>query len=202
MKKDIVISGVVGLLLGVLIGVYLVPQQLSDRTRGNMMGGQFGEQNQIDQHFIEEMIPHHQGAIDMAKLALEKAKNPLVKTLANNIIDSQNKEIVQMKQWYQEWFGKEYPLDSDSMMGGMNHGTSMGMHMSGMEGDMEKLKASTNFDLEFITQMIPHHEMAVMMARMLDVSTNRTEMNKFANEIINAQTKEIDMMKQWQKDWK
>mgnify|MGYP003453340839 FL=1 len=47
----------------------------------------------IDKHFIEQMIPHHDGAVAMAKLALEKSKRPEIKTLATAIIESQTKEI-------------------------------------------------------------------------------------------------------------
>ena len=49
--------------------------------------------------------------------------------------------------------------------------------------------------------MIEHHQMAVMMANMLDISTNRTEMKELASDIIAAQSKEIDDMQGWQQQW-
>ena len=52
-----------------------------------------------DSMFIDMMIPHHQGAIQMAQDALGKAVHQEVKTLARQIIDKQQKEIDQMKQW-------------------------------------------------------------------------------------------------------
>lgn len=82
----------------------------------------------------------------------------------------------------------------------MGHG-GMGMQTMGMEGDLDKLKSAPDFDLEFITQMIPHHEMAVMMARMLSASTERKEMQKLADDIITSQSKEIEMMKSWYDAW-
>ena len=51
----------------------------------------------IDKHFIEQMIPHHDGAVAMAKLALEKSNRPEIKTLANAIIEGQTKEIQDMR---------------------------------------------------------------------------------------------------------
>jgi Uncharacterized protein conserved in bacteria len=48
--------------------------------------------NTLDAHFIEQMTPHHEDAITMAKLAQTKAQHPEIKQLANNIIDSQGKE--------------------------------------------------------------------------------------------------------------
>lgn len=62
--------------------------------------------DQFDQVFLAEMIVHHQGAVEMAKLALTNAKHKEVKDLANAIIAAQNKEISDMKSWQESWFGK------------------------------------------------------------------------------------------------
>ena len=161
-----------------------------DLFGGTMPGGIV--QN-IDQHFIEEMIPHHEGAIEMATLALERPTSDDILSLSRTIIDAQTREIVDMKRWYLEWFGTEVS-ESSSMMG-MGHG-AMG-HMQGMEGDMEALENAADFDQEFLSQMIVHHEMAVMMARMLSVGTTRTEMQGLADQIITSQNREIAMMESW-----
>lgn len=60
----------------------------------------------FDLRFMDAMIPHHEGAIAMAKDALTKAKHPELKQLANDIIASQQAEIDQMKQWQKTWYGK------------------------------------------------------------------------------------------------
>lgn len=60
----------------------------------------------FDLRFIEAMIPHHQGAIDMAKDVLTKTERPDVRTLAEAILSSQAKEIAQMEAWRQAWYGK------------------------------------------------------------------------------------------------
>lgn len=52
-----------------------------------------------DVDFRTHMIPHHQGAIDMAKVALKHAKDPETKAMAQKIIDDQEKEIADMKAW-------------------------------------------------------------------------------------------------------
>ena len=57
----------------------------------------------FDMAFLEGMIPHHQGAIDMAKMAQQSAKHQEIKTMANGIISAQQKEIDQMKQWMKAW---------------------------------------------------------------------------------------------------
>jgi uncharacterized protein (DUF305 family) len=58
----------------------------------------------FDQAFIEEMIMHHQGAIDMAELALTRAEHQEIKDLANEIITAQKSEINMMRGWTEAWF--------------------------------------------------------------------------------------------------
>lgn len=53
----------------------------------------------VDVDFRTHMIPHHQGAIDMAKVALKYAKDPETKKMAQKIIDDQEKEIADMQAW-------------------------------------------------------------------------------------------------------
>ena len=62
---------------------------------------------QYDKRFIDMMIPHHQGAITMAKDALQKSQHPEIKKMAQNIIDSQQKEIKQFQAWRQNWYGSQ-----------------------------------------------------------------------------------------------
>jgi uncharacterized protein (DUF305 family) len=52
-----------------------------------------------DADFVRGMIPHHQGAVDMAKIVLQHGKDPDVKKLAQDVIASQEKEITWMKDW-------------------------------------------------------------------------------------------------------
>jgi uncharacterized protein (DUF305 family) len=191
MERNTLILGTLLLMVGIGTGYILwgnnpYPAGTHMMQSGSMMG-----QN-IDQHFITQMIPHHEGAIAMAKVALERSKRPEMITLANGIIAAQEKEINDMQSWYQSWFGSTVPENSVGMM-----------HMDGMTGDLDVLKktSAADFDREFITQMIPHHEMAVMMAQMLQASTGRAEMKQLASNIIASQSSEIALMRGWLKSW-
>lgn len=59
-----------------------------------------------DKRFMDLMISHHEGGIMMAKDALTKSDRPEIKELARKIIDSQEKEIQQMKDWEKSWYGQ------------------------------------------------------------------------------------------------
>jgi uncharacterized protein (DUF305 family) len=164
------------------MGTHMMPNGAT--MRDGMMAGA------ADQHFIIQMIPHHEGAIEMAKVALERSKRPEILTLANAIIAAQQKEIDDMRSWHKAWYGGSPPE------GGM------GMHMGGMTGDTTALgKLSGDaFDREFMEQMIPHHEMAIMMAQMIRDSS-RDEMRQLSENIITSQASEIEMMRGWLESW-
>ena len=182
MKQNTLIVGAAALILGLGIG-YLAWGSTSIRSGSHMMGdGTMMAQN-IDQHFIAQMIPHHEGAIAMSKIALERSKRPEVISLANGIIEAQQKEINDMRSWYQSWYGSTPPEGGAGMM-----------HMGSMEGDTSVLTSvsDADFDKEFLEQMIPHHEMAIMMAQMLQASTERAEMKTLAAHLITSQHREIE----------
>lgn len=62
--------------------------------------------DEFDRVFLSEMIVHHQGAVEMAQLALTNAKHQEIKDLAGAIITAQNKEIGDMLGWSKSWYGR------------------------------------------------------------------------------------------------
>jgi uncharacterized protein (DUF305 family) len=166
---------------------------------------QRGMMNQIDQHFMEMMIPHHTQAIEMADIALTRAQHPEIKNLAAAIKKDQNREIQQMKTWYKAWYGKEVPataMTNQEMMA-MHQRMCQQMHcnMMDMKVDLAALKNAPDFDKEFIRQMIPHHRMAVMMSQMAANKATKPEIRNLAQSIIKTQTAEINQMRQWYQAW-
>ncbi|MDL2341968.1 MAG: DUF305 domain-containing protein [Patescibacteria group bacterium] len=129
MQKKAILYGVIGLLAGAIItgfsGAYAVnnnhPSMMrimgmhtystshglmddADMSMSNMttsLKNKTGDD--FDKAFISEMIAHHQGAIDMANLAKQNAKHDEVKSLANDIVSAQTKEINEMKAWQTQW---------------------------------------------------------------------------------------------------
>ena len=154
----------------------------------------------IDQQFIDMMVPHHQGAVAMAQIAVIRGEHPEIKQLANSIIDSQNTEITQMKQWRTQWFGSDQtpPMEQMPIMPGMD---MTAMHSMNMTQDIKNLQTATPFDKAFIQAMIPHHQSAIDAAKVAQASAAHPEIKTLAGNIIAAQQKEIDQMQAWLKAW-
>ncbi|AFZ14164.1 protein of unknown function DUF305 [Crinalium epipsammum PCC 9333] len=154
-----------------------------------------------DLRFIDAMTPHHQGAVEMAKEAQQKSQRPEIKKLASEIINAQNKEIGQLKQWRLAW----YPKAGTQLVayGGAGKSTvpMSDEQKQSMMMSQDLGAADAEFDLRFINAMIPHHEGAITMANDALAKSKQTEIKKLSQNIVASQQKEIDQMKQWRTAW-
>lgn len=145
MKKESIMIGVIGLLVGVVITGFVAGQAVNNNSTGmmSMMGMNTSQSQQevakdhstmsmadmnkeleglssddYDKAFIEMMIAHHEGAVDMAELSADRAKHDEIKQLSQEIVSAQEKEIADMKQWQLDWgYGSD---DASQLMHG-NH---------------------------------------------------------------------------------
>ncbi len=88
-------------------GTSRVPMEMSPQqmqSMGMMKPEQLAHSKPFDRAFVDAMIPHHQSAIEMARVASKKSKNPEIEELAENIVSTQKREIETMKQWRREWY--------------------------------------------------------------------------------------------------
>jgi uncharacterized protein (DUF305 family) len=145
-----------------------------------------------DRRFIDAMVPHHQGATAMAEVALKNAEHEEIKELSRNIISSQQAEIEELKAIKKEEFGtSNVPMEmSQEQMRGM-----------GMMMDPQQLAKRELFDKAFMDAMIPHHQSAVEMAQVALENSDNPKMKELAQNIISAQKREIEQMKQWRQQW-
>lgn len=150
--------------------------------------------NDADVTFAQQMIPHHQQAIEMAELAETRAESQQVKDLAADIEAAQDPEIEAMTGWLESW-GEDVPDDS---MAGMDHGDMSTDDMPGMMSadDMAAMEAASGaeFDQMFLTMMIDHHEGAIEMARTEQAEGEYADAVKLAEGIESAQAEEIRTM--------
>jgi len=145
-----------------------------------------------DRRFIDAMVPHHEGAVGMAEVALENAEHAEVSRLAENIVSTQRDEIGVLRGIREREFGSAEPEMemSEEEMNGM-----MGMT------DPRELANAKPFDRAFIDAMIPHHESAIEMADVALESSGNEEVRTLAQDIVDAQRREIEQMKGWREKW-
>ncbi|MDQ3935911.1 MAG: DUF305 domain-containing protein [Actinomycetota bacterium] len=141
--------------------------------------------------FLQAMVPHHQAALEMAEVAVERAEAPEIEKLAGAIREAQAPEIAQMKRIHQRLFRQPLMPDErgyealglSAADAGMTHG-----------GAAAALEDADPFDKAFVDEMIPHHEGAVRMAEAVLPKTEDAELKKLAQAIIATQKREIERM--------
>lgn len=146
--------------------------------------------NDADVAFAQGMIPHHEGALMMAEVAVDRATDPRVVELAERIEAGQDPEIDLMTGWLEDW---GQPLeDASGDMGGMDHGSD---DMSGM--DIEAMPGpGPEFDRMWLEAMIEHHRGAVQMAQTESRDGQNAEALELAQLITETQNAEIAEMQQ------
>jgi uncharacterized protein (DUF305 family) len=149
-------------------------------------GGSGAAGNGTDRAFVAAMIPHHESAIEMAKIAQQRGESAFVKKLAGDIISSQGDEIATMRR-------EDEALDTAGVKPG-----SLGVpeHMTGMDDDPAELKDAEPFDAAFMEMMIPHHLGAIEMAKAEIAKGADPELEALAEDIIEAQEREVAEMRQ------
>lgn len=206
-KKISVVITVVFLIIGVIVWYTVQPKNTSQlpvapsdlhpkndsetyRQYSSMSGVMY------DRNFIANMIAHHQGAIDMSKMAQASAKHQELKDMAMSIIAAQEKEKADLLAWQKAWGFPSTSTDDmedHSAMGMMDSMATMASSLEGKSGD--------DFDKAFLEQMIIHHEGAIDMAGPGQTNAQRVELKNMTRQIVESQTKEIIQMKKWQKMW-
>ena len=144
------------------------------------------EWNAADVSFVKAMIPHHEQAVEMAKMVGSTASPELVR-LAAAITESQSGEIELMSVWLAEWGGE---VDAHGGHGGDDHGM-----MS--DEDMGSLAMASGMDFErmWLTMMIAHHEGAIKMATEVLEQGKDPRVAELAQAVIAAQQAEIVQMR-------
>jgi len=158
----------------------------SSQSSDDMMGDA-STLSAADIMFLQMMIPHHEQAIEMSKLAVTNTKNPDVLDLAARIEAAQQPEIDLMKKWLADAGQSDMPGHS------MGHGMSDDGMMN--ESDMAALASAkdSGFDALYLTGMIAHHNGAIAMAGAVSDSSN-PGVKTLVNNIVTSQTAEITEM--------
>ena len=144
--------------------------------------------NTIDTAFVQMMIVHHGQAIEMSKLAPERAGDPGLKALAERIGAAQAPEVAFMKSWLQ---ARRLPDDDPNH----DHSTMPGMQTP---ADMTALAGlrGADFDRRFVDMMTAHHRGAMQMSEDVIMGGTDEQLREVAGEISIEQGSEINRMVQ------
>jgi uncharacterized protein (DUF305 family) len=154
------------------------------------------EPTEADVVFIRGMVPHHEGAVEMARLVPDRTDREELRELADEIVQVQEAEIDHME-------GMLERMEAHDMSADGGHGMDdeeMGM-MS--DEDMARLHDAhgEEFDRHFLDSMIEHHEGAIRMAEQVLAEGSDDEVAALAEDVIAAQEAEIARMREWQEEW-
>lgn len=134
----------------------------------------------FDIAFMSQMITHHEAAVSMAEQALKSSQEPATKQEAQKVVASQTKEIKQMTDWLKKWYGVGQSAGQQGLV----------------EADMKSMMAMPlNSDRMFFEMMIPHHQGAIDMSKLVPERTERAEVKQLAKQIMTAQEQEIEQYK-------
>lgn len=142
--------------------------------------------NPIDRAFVAEMIPHHESAVAMAKIAERRGSSAFVKQLAADIQRTQTAEVATMRARDEQLAGQ-----------GVQRGSlGLSAEAMGMDHDVASLETAKPFDDEFLRLMIAHHEGALMMSNALLKRGADPQLKTLARSIITGQQRELAQMRE------
>jgi uncharacterized protein (DUF305 family) len=190
-RKTGVLLGVIVLLAAAVVSLSVNGSENStmNNSSGHMGHGSSSSSNSnytgADIMFLQMMIPHHQQAIDISKLAMKASSDPELLELAKIIARDQAAEIKQMKAWLKDAGASEDMGHSMDGMGGMLN-----------EDDLAALSAATGkeFDTLWLKGMTEHHDGAIHMTQMIEDAQN-ADIKAFGTKVIKDQSDQIDQMK-------
>lgn len=152
--------------------------------------------NADDVTFVQEMIPHHEQAVEMSTMVTGRTVSAELGELAAQISNAQEPEIALMRSLLDEW-GQDQPAAMDH--GSDDHGGHGGHSMPGMmsKEDMKSLETSADgmFERMWLQMMIEHHDGAITMSQTVLNKGKDPRVRELANAIIAAQRAEIDLMR-------
>ncbi len=162
----------------------------SDAAMTRMMAGmKIKPSSNVDRDFVAMMVPHHQGAIDMAEAELSYGHNEQLRRLAQEIIVTQQEEIAEMRLALVSTAASPSSRPEEASFLARSN-AAMARMMAGM-----KIKPSNDVDSDFVAMMVPHHQGAIDLAE-AELSYGHNEpLLGLAQEIIATQEQQIVVMR-------
>ena len=162
----------------------------------------------VDVGFLQDMTTHHEQAVEMGLIAMTASEDPAIRSLAGDVVTSQQSQIGMMQGWLWQWgdplspaeppmawMGTDEATGADHSMPGMSRSESGSSLMPGMAtaDEMQGLRQTygKNFDVLFMQLLLRHHEGGLPMARYAAAEAAVPVVSVLAQKIVDAQTAEV-----------
>lgn len=176
---------------------------------GSDRGASTPAEDSVDAGFARDMQSHHAQAVQMSMLALETSQDPAVRTLASDVLLTQQQQVGQMYAWLREWnlpqSSSRPPMEwmpeaSMAGMDGMGQPSAPGGAMPGMASaaDLARLGAAEGAEADrlYLQLMIPHHQGGIQMATAAARTASTEQVRRLAQTIVNSQSAELTVLTQ------
>jgi uncharacterized protein (DUF305 family) len=170
-----------------------------DTGTGSPMAGMDHSTMELDQMYIDMMIPHHASIVALSEAALPRLTDARLQEIAQSIVDAQSAEIEELRGYRDQFYGDPNPMAMDAammeamdaMMPGMGSMDEMAFQMD-PAAQVAAICGAEDVDLAFIDLVIPHHEMAITASEPVATGAANEEIQAFAERVIADQQREID----------
>jgi len=144
--------------------------------------------------FARDMAVHHTQAVEMSLIVLARTNDSQIRTLATDILLTQQNQIGRMEGWLAVW---EVPLTgNEPAMAWMGHEVEGRMPGMASQEEVDQLRSlpAAEMNAQFLNLMIVHHAAGVDMAQAILERSDRPEVVALAEAIVRTQQAEIDLM--------
>lgn len=155
------------------------PMSMQDMTEADLKALRPLKGQAFNVVFAQRMILHHRMAVDMAQYALKNATDRRVRNNAQAVVNVQSREIEQMAAWLRKWKASVPKAEPATI--------------TNIQGSPDRW---------FLTEMIPHHQGAMDMAKLARTRSKNTSVLNLAAAILKTQQAEIDQYRAWLKSMK
>jgi uncharacterized protein (DUF305 family) len=172
---------IVAFVIGIGAGYLIAPEYAMAGYETKQMADLGKADKYVDLRYLNAMIAHHGGAINLAQQAKEKTNRPEIKQLAEDILAGEPKAIAELYQWKKDWY-KDVRKVNDKAVPNL--------------GEYDE-----NFDLRFLNALIAHHEEGIIMAKEIRLKSTRAEVLSNADAVIEFLSGGLTMLKEWRTEW-
>ncbi|GAA3399242.1 hypothetical protein GCM10017752_67100 [Streptomyces roseoviridis] len=163
---------------------------------GEELAGLSGKQLEVS--FLAAVIPHHRGAVEMAKLERERGTDSGVRHRAENIISGQQHQLDRYTHWLRDWYGLTPQQARDQAPAEVREEMAeLDKERRHRLDELRGTPAGKHFDTAFVKRMIPHHSAGIALSLEAQSRAVHHRLREAASTGITVQQTEIEDFRDW-----